>query len=67
MGLCLEEETRLEVTLPESEFEENMVTGGFERYKGLAVEHHNECLEELMVAVCCHPKRARPGGGLRCR
>lgn len=51
-GLCLEEETRLEVALPESEFEENMITGGFEKYKGLAVEHHNQCLEELMVAVC---------------
>ena len=51
-GLCLEEETRLEVELPEAEFEENMITGGFEKYKGLAVEHHNQCLEELMVAVC---------------
>jgi hypothetical protein len=51
-GLCLEEETRLEVALPEAEFEENMVTGGFEKYKGLAVEHHNECLVELIVAVC---------------
>ena len=45
-------ETRLEVTLPESEFGEDMVTGGFERYKGLSVEQHNECLEELMEAVC---------------
>jgi hypothetical protein len=51
-GLCLEEEARLEVTLPDAEFEENMVTGGFEIFKGLAVEHHNECLEELMAAVC---------------
>ncbi len=51
-GLCIEEEVRLEVTLPESEFGEDMVTGGFENYKGLSVEHHNECLEELMVAVC---------------
>ena len=51
-GLCLEEETRLEVELPEAEFEENMITGGFEKYKGLAVEHQNQCLEELMVAVC---------------
>jgi len=51
-GLCLEEETRLEVELPEAEFEENMITGGFERYKGLAVEHYNRCLEDLMVAVC---------------
>jgi len=51
-GLCLEEEARLEVTLPEAEFGEDMVTGGFENYKGLSVEHHNECLEGLMVAVC---------------
>lgn len=51
-GLCLEDETEIEVTLPDAEFEENMITGGFEKYKGLALEHHNECLEELMVAVC---------------
>ncbi len=51
-GLCLEEETRLEIALPQAEFEENMITGGFEKYKGLAIEHHNQCLEELMVAVC---------------
>ena len=55
-GLCLEEETRLEIELPGVEFEENMVTGGFEKYKGLAIEHHNKCLEELIVAVCCHLK-----------
>jgi len=52
-GLCLEQETKLEVELPEAEFEENMITGGFEKYKGLVVEHNNQCLEELMVAVCC--------------
>ena len=51
-GLCLDEEARLEVTLPEAEFGEDMVTGGFENYKGISVEHQNECLEELMVAVC---------------
>jgi hypothetical protein len=51
-GLCLEEETKLEIDLPLAEFEENMVTGGFERYKGLAVEHRNKCLEELISAVC---------------
>jgi hypothetical protein len=51
-GLCLEDETEIEVTLPDAEFEENMITGGFEEFKGLSVEHHNECLEELMVAVC---------------
>ena len=52
-GLCVEQETRLEVELPEAEFEENMITGGFEKYKGLVVEHNNQCLEELMLAVCC--------------
>lgn len=51
-GLCLEEETLREIELPVVEFEENMVTGGFEKYKGLAIEHHNKCLEELIVAVC---------------
>lgn len=51
-GLCLEDETKMEVVLPDAEFEENLVTGGFERFKGLVVEHHNECLEGLMVAVC---------------
>jgi len=51
-GLCLEDETKLDVLLPEAEFEENMVTGGFEKYKGLLVEQHNQCLEELMIAVC---------------
>lgn len=40
-GLCLEEETRLEIELPGGEFEENMVTGGFEKYKGLAIEHRD--------------------------
>jgi len=51
-GLCLDDETHLKVQLPDAEFEENMITGGFEKYKGLAIEHHNECLEDLMVAVC---------------
>jgi hypothetical protein len=51
-GLCLEEETRLEIDLPVAEFEENMVTGGFERFRGLAVQHRNKCLEELIAAVC---------------
>jgi hypothetical protein len=56
-GLCLEEETLLEIELPGGEFEENMVTGGFEKYKGLAIEHHNKCLEELIVAVCDQLKK----------
>jgi hypothetical protein len=56
-GLYLEEETLLEIELPGGEFEENMVTGGFEKYKGLAIEHHNKCLDELIVAVCDQLKK----------
>jgi hypothetical protein len=56
-GLCLDEETSLEIEQPGGEFEENMVTGGFEKYKGLAIEHHNKCLEELIIAVCDQLKK----------
>jgi len=50
-GLCLDELTELEVTLPEMEFGEDMVTGGFGNFKGVSVEHHNDCLLRLMDAV----------------
>ena len=50
-GLCLDELTELEVTLPEMEFGEDMVTGGFGIFKGISVERHNDCLLELMEAV----------------
>jgi hypothetical protein len=50
-GLCLDEQTELEVTLPEMEFGEDMVTGGFGNFKGVSVEHHNDCLLRLMDAV----------------
>ena len=50
-GLCLDKMTELEVSLPEMEFGEDMVTGGFGNFKGLSVEQHNDCLVRLMDAV----------------
>ena len=50
-GLCLEELTELEVNLPQMEFGEDLVTGGFEDFKGICVERHNQCILELMEAV----------------
>lgn len=51
-GLCLDDAAELEVALPEAEFGENMVTGGFGNFKGVSVELHNRCVEELMESVC---------------
>ncbi len=50
-GLCLDESSKLEVSLPEMEFGEDLVTGGFENFKGIYVEPRNDCLIELMEAV----------------
>lgn len=50
-GLCLDELTELVVTLPEMEFGENMVSGGFGDFKGISVEQHNDCLVRLMEEV----------------
>lgn len=53
IGLCLEAESELDVALPEPEFGEDMVTGGFGNFKGVSVKLHNRCLDELIVAVYC--------------
>ena len=50
-GLCLDEMTELEVSLPEMEFGEDLVTGGFENFKGISVEQRNDCLLRLMESV----------------
>ena len=50
-GLCQDELTELEVTLPEMEFGEDMVTGGFGNFKGVSVAQHNDCLLRLMDVV----------------
>ena len=50
-GLCLDEMTEREVSLPEMEFGDDLVTGGFENFRGISVEQHNDCLLRLMEAV----------------
>jgi len=56
LGLCLDETEELEVSIPDAEFGENMITGGFGNFKGISVELVNESLEELLEAVCCRLK-----------
>jgi hypothetical protein len=53
-GFCLDEQAELEVTMPEAEFGDDLVTGGFGNFKGVSVQIRNDCLEELMQAVCQH-------------
>lgn len=50
-GVSLEAMTELEISHPESEFGENMITGGFGAFKGLSVEMRNQPLEELLELV----------------
>ncbi len=50
-GVRLEAMTELEIRLPESEFGENMITGGFGAFKGLSVEMRNQPLEELLEMI----------------
>jgi hypothetical protein len=52
MGLRLDAASELEVAMPEAEFGEDMITGGFGNFKGVSVELRNCCLEELIEAVC---------------
>jgi hypothetical protein len=69
-GLCLDEMTELEVSLPEMEFGDDMVTGGFENFKGASVEQRNDCLlwadgrglippGEARPECCLHSERGR--------
>jgi hypothetical protein len=51
-GVCLEDAEELIVHVPEPEFEESMVTGGFMAWKGFAVEKKNRRLEEILDGVC---------------
>ena len=50
-GICLNESTELKVNLPEAEFGEDLVSGGFENFKGVTVEVRNDCLDELMGTI----------------
>ena len=51
-GVCLEDAEEVVVHVPEPEFEESMVTGGFMAWKGFAVEKKNQRLEELLDCIC---------------
>jgi hypothetical protein len=50
-GLCLDETVRLDVQLPEAEFGENLVSGGFQVWKGLSVDLRNDPLESLIEEI----------------
>lgn len=50
-GICLEDAEELIVHVPEPEFEESMVTGGFMAWKGFAVEKRIRPLEELLDCI----------------
>jgi hypothetical protein len=52
LGVCLDDAEEISVQLPEAEFEDCMVTGGFEAWKGLFVERKNVLLEELLECLC---------------
>jgi hypothetical protein len=51
-GIRLEEMTELDVDIPKPEFGENMVTGGFEDFKGISVELRSDPLDELLDEIC---------------
>ena len=51
-GVFLEDAEELIVHMPEAEFEESMVTGGFMAWKGFVVEKKNRQLEGLLDCVC---------------
>ncbi len=50
-GVCLDAMTKLDVRLPETEFDENMISGGFGTFKGFSVELRNDPLEDLLDLV----------------
>jgi len=51
-GVSLEDMTKVDVKLPEAEFEDGMITGSFSAFKGISVEMRNKPLESLIDMVC---------------
>jgi hypothetical protein len=51
-GVCLDDTEEISVQLPEAEFEDCMVTGGFMAWRGFSVERKNILLEELLECLC---------------
>lgn len=50
-GVCLDAMTELDVGLPETEFGENMISGGFGAFKGFSVELRNLPMEDLLDLI----------------
>jgi len=51
IGIRLDDLHSVEVRLPKAEFGDDLVSGGFETWKGVSVEMRNEALEELLDVV----------------
>lgn len=51
-GIRLDDTEEISVQLPEAEFEDCMVTGGFMAWKGISVDRKNVPLEELLECIC---------------
>ena len=51
-SIRLDEAEEISVQVPEAEFEESMVTGGFMAWKGFSVEKRNIQLEDLLDCIC---------------
>jgi hypothetical protein len=51
-GVCLDDTEEISVQLPEAEFEDCMVTGGFMAWKGFSIEKKNDPLEALLESLC---------------
>lgn len=52
VGVSLEDAEELLVSMPDAEFEESLVTGGFAAWKGFSVEKKNRLLDEILDCVC---------------
>lgn len=50
-GVCLDAMTERDIGLPETEFGENMISGGFGAFKGFSVELKNLPMEDLLDLV----------------
>jgi hypothetical protein len=51
-GISLDDTEEIAIHMPEAEFEECMVTGGFTAWKGFSVEKKNDILVEILDCIC---------------
>ena len=64
MSVNLDDTEDVSVQLPEAEFEDCMVTGGFMAWKGISVERKNVPLEELLE--CLYSRLKARGLAVNC-